>query len=142
MSESSQPCPCESGALYEACCGPLHEGVREAATPEQLMRSRYCAFVKGKAGYLWHTLHPDHDDKAGDPRAYVEHLRRGSKNLVYKRLEVLGSSPEDAEGVAQVLFRATVLDRGRDVSFTELSSFVHDGTGWRYLFGVPKQDSR
>ena len=40
-------CPCHSGLRYAACCGPLHEGAREADTPEALMRSRYAAFARG-----------------------------------------------------------------------------------------------
>ena len=36
---------------------------------------------------------------------------------------------------ARVLFHATVFEKGRDRSFVELSTFAHDGTGWRYLSG-------
>lgn len=106
------------------------------------MRSRFSAFAKGRAGYLWHTLHADHDDRAEDPKAYVERLRKGAKKLSYERLEILGTTPPDVDGVATVTFRATVFDRGRDVSFVERSSFAHDGTGWRYLFGDPEKAER
>lgn len=51
-------CPCDSGFAYSACCGPLHDGVRNAATPEELMRSRYSAFAKGLPDYLFRTWHP------------------------------------------------------------------------------------
>ncbi len=37
-----------------------------------------------------------------------------------------------------MLFAATLKQRGRDLSFVELSSFAHDGTGIRYLLGVLK----
>ena len=36
-------CPCGTGASYDGCCGPLLANVAQAATPEQLMRSRYTA---------------------------------------------------------------------------------------------------
>ncbi len=52
------PCPCGSGEAYEGCCGRLHRGEHPAATAEALMRSRYCAFVKGDEGYLLRTWHP------------------------------------------------------------------------------------
>ena len=42
-----QPCPCGSGTTYDACCGRLHRGAEQAATPEELMRSRYAAYVVG-----------------------------------------------------------------------------------------------
>ncbi|GAA4194530.1 YchJ family protein [Microbacterium oryzae] len=54
----AETCPCGSGRPYPACCGALHAGARVAATPEELMRSRYSAFAKGDADYLALTWHP------------------------------------------------------------------------------------
>ncbi len=51
-------CPCGSGGSYAACCGPLHSGEVPATTCEQLMRSRYAAFVVGVPGHLLRTWHP------------------------------------------------------------------------------------
>jgi SEC-C motif-containing protein len=53
-----RPCPCGTGTGYHACCGPLHHGERHAATAEELMRSRYAAYVCGDADYLFRTWHP------------------------------------------------------------------------------------
>jgi SEC-C motif domain protein len=53
------PCPCGLPSTYDACCGRLHRGEATAATAEQLMRSRYSAFVVADAGYLHDTWHPD-----------------------------------------------------------------------------------
>lgn len=50
-------CPC-GGGTYAACCGPLHLGERRAETAEELMRSRYAAFVLGRDDYLTVTWHP------------------------------------------------------------------------------------
>ena len=33
---------------------------------------------------------------------------------------------------------AVVLHGAKDLSFVEISSFANDGSGWRYLFGMPK----
>jgi SEC-C motif-containing protein len=52
-----QPCPCQSGQDYAACCGLLHQHKQTAKTAEQLMRSRYSAFVMQQIGYLQATLH-------------------------------------------------------------------------------------
>ena len=101
------------------------------------MRSRFAAFALSKVGYLWHTLHRDHDEKRGDAKQYTERLRSGLKGLVYKELVVFDCDGPDAEGVARVLFKASVLSKGQDASFVELSSFANDGEGWRYLFGIP-----
>jgi SEC-C motif domain protein len=51
-------CPCGSGAAYAACCGPLHRRAREAATPEELMRSRYAAYAVGEFDHVFRTWHP------------------------------------------------------------------------------------
>ena len=48
-------CPCHSKKRYADCCGPLHKGTRPAATPEELMRSRYSAFALGEVDYLAKT---------------------------------------------------------------------------------------
>ena len=50
-------CPCGNGA-YASCCGPLHVVERPAETAEELMRSRYSAFVLGHEDYLTITWHP------------------------------------------------------------------------------------
>ncbi|MFC7573429.1 YchJ family metal-binding protein [Klenkia terrae] len=55
----TQRCPCGTGLTYGECCGRLHDGTAAAGTAEQLMRSRYSAFVVGDAAYLLATWHPD-----------------------------------------------------------------------------------
>ena len=52
------PCPCGSGLAYDACCGPLHRGSRQAETALELMRSRYAAYAVGDADYVFRTWHP------------------------------------------------------------------------------------
>ena len=52
-------CPCGSSLFLAKCCGVLHAG-QPAATPEQLMRSRYSAFMLGLGEYLVHSWHPDY----------------------------------------------------------------------------------
>jgi SEC-C motif domain protein len=52
------PCPCDSGAQYDDCCGPLLTTERLAATAEELMRSRYTAYHYGNTEHLWRTWHP------------------------------------------------------------------------------------
>ena len=76
---SKDDCPCSSGRRYAACCAPLHRGDREAPDAEALMRSRYAAFARREAGYLWRTLHPGHEDRArgeDEARAVVAHPER------------------------------------------------------------------
>jgi SEC-C motif domain protein len=102
------------------------------------MRSRFAAFARGEVDWLWTSLHPDHDDRSEERESVLSHLRGGlAMGVSYNSLDILDTRPPDAEGVARVLFYAHVKARGRDASFIELSSFAHDGDGWRYLFGAP-----
>lgn len=57
-SESGQTdCICSSDKGYP-CCRSLLEQKASALTAEQLMRSRYCAFVHKDSQYLLATWHP------------------------------------------------------------------------------------
>ena len=71
------PCPCGSGATYDACCGPLLANREQASSPEQLMRSRYTAYVRGDADHLFRTWHPRTrpDDTTPDPATRWTGLR-------------------------------------------------------------------
>lgn len=52
-------CHCLSGETYTKCCAPLHLGNDIAHSPEQLMRSRYCAFVISDINYVYITHSPN-----------------------------------------------------------------------------------
>jgi SEC-C motif-containing protein len=93
------------------------------------MRSRFAAFAIGDAEYLWRTLHPDHEDRALPKDQVVQALKASARRLKFMRLAIL-----DAKD-ARVLFHAAVFEKGKDRSFVELSTFAHDGVGWRYLSG-------
>lgn len=117
------PCPCGSDAEYGVCCGPLHTGESSATTAEQLMRSRYAAYVLGDAAYLVRTWHPrnrpDSLEVAPDPG--------------WQRLDVLdvtGGGEDDEAG--EVEFVATHLDG----PLHERSRFVRRAGRWVYLDGV------
>lgn len=85
-----QPCPCGSGATYDACCGRLHRGVAQAETALELMRSRYAAYAVGDVDHVFRTWHPRTrpDDLSPDP------------DLVWTGLQILGSGEDWAEFVA------------------------------------------
>jgi SEC-C motif-containing protein len=55
---SLDACPCGTGKTYETCCGPVHDNRVQAATAEQLMRSRYSAYALGRLDHVYRTWHP------------------------------------------------------------------------------------
>ncbi|MFJ4245390.1 YchJ family protein [Streptomyces iakyrus] len=115
-------CPCGLPQAYEACCGRFHSGAAAAPTAEALMRSRYCAFVQGDAGYLLRTWHPR--TRPGtlelDPR------------MRWTGLEILGTSGGSAfHSAGTVEFRASY----RGGSLHERSSFERVDGAWVYVDG-------
>lgn len=100
------------------------------------MRSRYSAFARGEHGYLFRTLHPDHDDHARGEKALTTQLAKNAKRTRYDALVILDGDGPDADGIARVLFHVTMRLDGKDASFAELSSFARDGIGWRYVGGT------
>ena len=61
-------CPCQSSLSYEDCCRRFHSGNLFPETAEQLMRSRYSAFVLKNIPYIVQTTVPSQqtllDEKA------------------------------------------------------------------------------
>ena len=53
-----QSCFCGTGKNYANCCGRFIDGDALPDTAEQLMRSRYTAYVNNNFDYLLHTWHP------------------------------------------------------------------------------------
>jgi SEC-C motif-containing protein len=110
------PCPCGTGETYDACCGPLLANVAQATSPEQLMRSRYTAFVTGHADHLFRTWHPRTrpDDVRPDP---------GTR---WTGLQVLAAEGDTVEFVAS----------WEGGSMHEVSRFEQRGGRWCYVDGV------
>jgi SEC-C motif-containing protein len=125
------PCPCGSGETYRACCGPRHSGLKPAETAEQLMRSRYSAYVLGNANYLVATRHPEFRE-ANEMQGIQSTLR----GLRWKSLEIVSASggPGDSEG--SVEFRAAYTVNLKPQMMHERSSFRHENGRWYYCDGV------
>lgn len=58
MLEKNTACPCQSGLEYEGCCQPFHSKQCLPETAEQLMRSRYAAYVLVNIPYIMETTVP------------------------------------------------------------------------------------
>lgn len=120
-------CPCRKKSetiTYAACCEPHHKGIGAAPTAEALMRSRYCAYVRGDAGYLRATWHPSTRPDAID----LETQR------VWMLLKVLRASETGDRGTVE--FRAQSQLGGRTHVLHEVSRFVREGGRWLYVDGL------
>ncbi|GGK55945.1 YchJ family protein [Ornithinimicrobium pekingense] len=89
----SDLCPCGTGRLLDACCGPLLSTERLAGTAEELLRSRYTAYALGDREHLWRTW---------DPRTRPEEPYLGDDRWTGLRvLEVVDGGPDDTAGVVE-----------------------------------------
>lgn len=124
-------CPCGAEVKYDACCGPLHKGLRTAKTAEELMRSRYSAYVQGETEYLIKTIHPGKRDEYD-----VDSMRKWSENAEWEKLEIISrqdGSPEDDEG--EVEFIAHFAEEGEKKVHYERAHFVKENGLWYFESG-------
>ncbi|UDY22973.1 YchJ family protein [Nocardioides sp. Kera G14] len=114
-----RPCPCGSLTTYGVCCGRLHRGAEQAATPVELMRSRYSAYAVGDADYVWRTWHPSTrpDEIELDGR------------LTWTGLEIRSEDDEHVE------FVATYVAPDGAGQLHERSRFQQRAGRWFYLDG-------
>jgi SEC-C motif-containing protein len=133
-------CPCGSNIAYGACCSPVIKGERPAETAEQLMRSRYSAYVRKEVPYILASLHPDHRAGYDEKRS-----RAWAEGAEWHGIRILSTSKggqADSEG--QVEFTVSYTEKGLKQEHHELSSFKKEGGTWYFTDGktMPKPVSR
>jgi SEC-C motif-containing protein len=130
----NKPCPCHSGRRAKSCCAPTLKG-RPAATPEDLMRSRFAAYALGAVGHVMATTHadsPHHQDNATD---WAVELRKFCATMSFDGLTIHESGEAGPRGF--VHFTAQLSQEGADRSFSERSSFRRVEGRWLYDRGEP-----
>ena len=123
---SPDRCPCGTGLPYAGCCGRLHTGEAAAATAEQLMRSRYAAYARGRSDYVFRTWHPRTRPAGVEP----------ARGLRWTGLTVLATQAgglSDDEGVVEFEAHHDGPD-GPEV-LHERSRFVRRAGRWVYRDG-------
>lgn len=126
-----QLCPCGSGKNFSECCQPIINGTLPAATPEQLMRARYSAYVTAAVDFLYNSTHPDH-------RADYDHkgTEEWAKNAHWLGLEIRdtqGGGEQDTTGTVE--FVAHYVEKGIERHHHEEGSFLRDTGVWTFTEG-------
>ncbi|WP_241048398.1 YchJ family protein [Achromobacter xylosoxidans] len=123
----SAVCPCGTGKPYTACCGRWHQGPQalQAPTAQDLMRSRYSAFVLDKLDYLLETWHPTTRPASLEPNPPA---------MKWLGLVIKQARDQDANH-ATVEFVARSRLAGRASRMHEVSRFVRETGRWYYLDG-------
>lgn len=134
-------CPCGSTKNYTDCCEPLIKGEREAQTAEELMRSRYAAYVKTEITYILETILPENRKNIDE-----QGIRKWSEKTDWKGLEIIKTfdgGAEDTTGTVE--FIVHFKDKELACKHHEISKFKKHQNKWYYddsEFPSPKQFTR
>lgn len=123
-------CLCGSGISYQACCEPFHSGEKIPTTAEELMRSRYTAYVFRNVAYLQETW-----DASSRPRA-IDFSREKIEWLRLEITEIRKGKAKDSKGL--VAFKAYYSQDDEQCVMNEISRFTRINGRWFYLDGIIK----
>ncbi|KFF03309.1 YchJ family protein [Flavobacterium reichenbachii] len=121
----NKKCFCDTGLLFENCCGLYLQNNQKAPTALALMRSRYSAYASHNAAYLLETTY------VSERKYYskAEILKWAVSNK-WQKLEILSSSENTVE------FKAYFLDSNqKPQTHYEFSTFKFENEVWFYLDG-------
>ena len=122
-------CPCGSGIAFAACCGGILADRRSADTAEQLMRSRYTAYVVKDVDHLVRTTHPSvrADDLADSIRAWM-------RKVEWLKLHVIAAETgTETDDIGHVEFIAEYLTDTAPGRHHECSVFKKLKGDWYYV---------
>jgi SEC-C motif domain protein len=128
---STNPCPCGSEKSFTQCCGPLLSGKRDAKTAEELMRSRYVAFVKADVAYIERTRHPRSSNEFDE-----DAVREWAEGSAWKGLAIAGTEAGgEGDETGAVDFVATYEEDGEPLEHKEHAVFVRHEGRWTFVDG-------
>lgn len=126
-----QRCYCGSGKVYSRCCQLYISGQSLPETAEQLMRSRYSAYVLNDEEYLLRTWHQS---------TRPVQIDLMTNRLNWFRLKVVSTEAggsSDRQGVVE--FVAFHKINGKAHKQHERSRFLKEGEQWLYVGGDVSQ---
>jgi SEC-C motif-containing protein len=129
MSKNNKPCPC-GGPSLEACCGRFLSKENNPLTAEQLMRSRYTAYVVGDEDYLKASWHASTRPAESVVDASIKWLA----------LDLRNAQEEDDEATVEFVARCRVSGRGHRLH--ETSHFVREAGQWFYVDGTYEKNDK
>lgn len=115
-------CLCDSGKEFEECCGPIIKGDKPAQSAEELMRSRYSAYVLKDGQYLYDTC--SNQLKNVDD---IEGIK--TQSIQWLGLKVIQSSSNE------VTFMAYYKEQNNLGVMKESSQFIMEDGAWKYDSG-------
>jgi SEC-C motif-containing protein len=121
----SKKCFCDTGLLFENCCGLYVNDNQKAPSALTLMRSRYSAYAIHNADYLMETTY------ISERKYYSKsEILRWAVSNKWQKLEILSFSENTVE------FKAYFLDSdNKPQTHYEFSTFKFENDAWYYLDG-------
>ncbi len=123
LSNFEQACFCGSDKILQQCCLPFINGEQFPENPEQLMRSRYSAYILKKGDYILKSWHASTRPKS---------LNLSEDTTQWKGLRIISSTDTHVHFVAY--FTQDTLNKEKVYALTENSRFIKEGH-WFYLDG-------
>lgn len=116
-------CPCNPEKDYKNCCQKAHTNINTVSTADQLMRSRYSAFVLANIDYLQKS----HHSSTRPSKKEKKEIEVWTKSVNWLKLEVLNSTTNTVE------FKAFFMENGAINAIQENSKFCKENGYWVYL---------
>lgn len=127
-------CYCCSNKPFTHCCEPIIMGNKIAETAEQLMRSRYSAYVVANINYLLNSHH-----RLTRPTKDRKSILKWTKSVKWLKLEIVQiqtGQVNDNDGYVE--FKAFYAENGSIECIHENSYFVKENSLWYYKSGTHK----
>ena len=120
-------CPCNHNKSYSECCQHYHKGINLPETAEQLMRSRYSAYVLKLTDYINSTWH-----KSTRPN-----IATLDNNQPIQWIKLVINNTWDSQNTneAFVDFDAFYEANGQLERMHEVSRFIFSEKKWFYIDG-------
>lgn len=123
-------CPCNPNKNYTDCCKTAHDNINSVETAEQLMRSRYSAFVLANIEYLQKSHHSSSRPKTKDKKEILA----WTKSVQWLKLEVINTSKgRKTDTTGTVEFKAYFIENGSIDIIHENSEFSKENNHWVYV---------
>ena len=120
-------CPCQSNKSYEDCCGRFHTHTQFPETGEQLMRSRYAAYVLKNVSYIVDTTVPSQQALLN-----VQAIQTWAENTQWLGLQILNTESLTKTQSA-VEFHAVFQGEEGEQTHHERSIFVKIDGRWYFV---------
>ncbi|SFW25953.1 YchJ family protein [Cellulophaga fucicola] len=125
-------CPCNPTQLYKNCCEKAHTDIRTVETAEELMRSRYSAFVLANIDYLQKS----HYSKTRPSKREKKEIEDWTNSVHWVKLAIVDTIDglkTDTKGVVE--FKAFFMEDKQVIILHEKSNFCKENGHWVYVDG-------